>query len=184
MTLLLLAGTGEAREIARGLATAGIPAMATLAGVTRHAASLGIDTVSGGFGGEIGFRTFLQANSITAIIDATHPFAAKISHRTARIAAEENVRYLQVLRPKWEKTTQDRWISVRSEAEAVSHIDPQSTVFLATGRQRLSEFSGLAGQTTYDNEAGRSHGNPHRGVLARCGDEPTCGRDDHAAAGL
>ena len=149
MTILLLAGTGEARAIARGLAEKSIPAIASLAGVTRDAADLGLPTFKGGFGGEEGFRTFLADHDITAIIDATHPFAARISHRTARVAAVENVRYVQVLRPEWQQGPQDRWIFASSEEDAAGKIPKDAVVFLATGRQTLAQFSALKGQKVY-----------------------------------
>ncbi|MEZ5715464.1 MAG: precorrin-6A/cobalt-precorrin-6A reductase [Paracoccaceae bacterium] len=86
MRLLLLAGTGEARAIAAGLAEAGVEAVASLAGAVRAPRSLALPTRIGGFGGEAGFRRFLSEECIGAVLDATHPFAARISARTARFA--------------------------------------------------------------------------------------------------
>ena len=85
MTLLLLAGSGEAKQIAWGLADTGINVIASLAGATRSPDPLPVKTRVGGFGGETGFRAFLEEAQITAVLDATHPFADRITQRTARV---------------------------------------------------------------------------------------------------
>lgn len=144
MTLLLLAGTSEAQQIARALAEERIPAMASLAGSTRQPAPTGLPTRSGGFGGEKGFRDCLTEVGITAVLDATHPFAHRISARTARICAEENIPYCQLLRPEWTPETDDRWTMVAREEDVARLIAPGVTVFLATGRKTLDRFANLA----------------------------------------
>ena len=145
MTLLLLAGTSEARKIAWGLSTRGTAAIASLAGATRSPDPLPLPTRVGGFGGQAGFEAFLRENAITAVLDATHPFAAAITGRTARVCAALSMPYLHLLRPEWRPEPGDRWTDIGSEQEAATHIPPGSTVFLATGRLTLDRFSGLQG---------------------------------------
>ncbi|MGK7754727.1 MULTISPECIES: cobalt-precorrin-6A reductase [unclassified Roseovarius] len=147
VTLLLLAGTGEAKTIAAQLHASGIVAVASLAGASRAPAPLAIPTRSGGFGGEAAFRTYLNDQAITAVLDATHPFAARISQRTARVCADLGIPYCQVLRPPWTPGPGDDWILIDHEEEAASHIAPGSTVFLATGRQTLQRFANLSACT-------------------------------------
>ncbi len=149
MTLLLLAGTGEARLIAQQLAISQPDAIASLSGATRAAAQLGLKTRIGGFGGEAGFRAFLAENEISAILDATHPFAARITKRTARVAAELNLPYLQLLRPRWQAGPGDIWQEIDCEEDAASIIPQGACVFLATGRQTLPGFAGLAGRRIF-----------------------------------
>lgn len=149
MTLLLLAGTGEARQIAAGLAARRIPATASLAGATREPANLPVPTRIGGFGGEDGFRRYLEAERITAILDATHPFAARITARSARIAAERGLPYLYLDRPEWRPGPADRWTIIHREEEAEAHLPAGATVFLATGRQTLERFANLGGRRVY-----------------------------------
>ncbi|MEO0773553.1 MAG: cobalt-precorrin-6A reductase [Pseudomonadota bacterium] len=143
MTLLLLAGTREAQEIAQALTQAGREVIASLAGVTRTPVNLGVETRRGGFDGEDGFRTELNARGITAVLDATHPFAHRISNRTARICAEMGVPYCQLLRPAWVPEDGDRWAHVAQEEDVAALVDPGQTVFLATGRQTLDRFANL-----------------------------------------
>ncbi|MGR3661549.1 MAG: cobalt-precorrin-6A reductase [Paracoccaceae bacterium] len=144
--ILLLAGTNGAREIADGLAQANIPAIASLAGATRDPAILAIPTRSGGFGGASGFTDYLKVAQITAIIDATHAFASRISARTAEIAKQRNIPYLQLLRPEWQPQKGDRWTFLDNEKQAADHIPIGAVVFLATGRQTLMQFDNLTGR--------------------------------------
>ena len=143
MTLLLLAGTGEAQQIARELADRQVPTVVSSAGITRGAAAMSLPQRMGGFGGDDGFRRYLSEAGITAVLDATHPFAARISERTARICADEAIPYCQMLRPAWRAEDGDRWVLIDREEEAAAHIVAGSVVFLATGRQTLERFANL-----------------------------------------
>jgi len=145
MTLLLLSGTGEAAQIARALAERDVDAVASLAGATRSPKAMALPTRVGGFGGEDGFRGYLAEAGITAVLDATHPFANRISARTARIVAEMGIPFCQVLRPEWTPEAGDHWVSLSCEEDAAEHIAEGSTVFLATGRSTLERFANLAG---------------------------------------
>lgn len=146
MTLLVLAGTREGREIAAGLAARRLPVLASLAGRTRRPLDPGVPVRTGGFGGEEGFRAALRDHGITAVIDATHPFAEHITARTARICHEEGVPYLLVRRPGWTPGPGDAWTRIAREAELAQHVPRGATVFLATGPQRLAAFAGLDGR--------------------------------------
>ncbi len=149
MTILLLAGTGEARAIAAALAGQGMPVVASLAGAVRQPLPLNVPTRIGGFGGEAGFLAYLDAARISAVIDATHPFATRITPRTARICAARRLPYLRIERPGWQAGPQDHWTLIDAEYDAAAHIPDGQTVFLATGRQTLGLYAGLAGSTLY-----------------------------------
>ena len=142
--LLLLAGTRESRDIAKVLAQERIPAIASLAGVTRDPAKLAIKTRRGGFGGRAGFENFLASAGISAILDATHPFAQRISARSFDVAQALGIPYLHVLRAAWTPQNGDRWNMVKSEKHAADHVKDGDTVFLATGRQTLNRYSNLS----------------------------------------
>lgn len=157
MTMLLLAGTGEAKRIAWGLADSGRPVIASLAGATRQPEPLPVPTRIGGFGGEAGLRAYLAAEGISAVLDATHPFAQRITDRTARVCSEMGLPYCQVLRPAWTPQAGDHWTTVKGPADVAQLVPEEAVVFLATGRRTLAEYAGLAG----------------RRVLARMVDPPT-----------
>lgn len=152
VTLLLLAGTGEAKAIATQLHEEGIAATASLAGASRAPSPLALPTRTGGFGGEPAFRTYLAEHAITAVLDATHPFADSISQRTARVCADLGVPYCQLLRPPWTPGPGDNWTLIDREEEAAAHIAPGSTVFLATGRQTLDRFANLSDCTVISRQ--------------------------------
>lgn len=144
MTLLLLAGTAEARQIAERLAAEGHAAIASLAGATQRPRAMAVPTRVGGFGGDDGLTRYLHDVGITSVLDATHPFAARISERAARICAGLGLPHCQVLRPEWQPGPGDDWTRITCEQDAARHIPPGATVFLATGRQGLSGFANLA----------------------------------------
>jgi precorrin-6A/cobalt-precorrin-6A reductase len=144
MTLLILGGTGEGRQIAAALQ--GQDAVISLAGVTRAPEAQPLPTRIGGFGGVDGFKAYLAKVGITAVLDATHPFASRITARTAQICTEMDLPYLQFLRPPWQPVAGDQWTEIADEAEAAQHIPLGSTVFLGTGRQTLPRFANLEGR--------------------------------------
>ncbi len=145
--LLLLAGSGEARALAEALAKMpGLQATASLAGATRQPADLALPTRTGGFGGREPFRAYLRDNRIGAVLDATHPFAARISARTAEVCAAEGIPYAQVLRPEWRPVPGDDWTCFDREEEVAGFVPEGATVFLGTGPQGLGRFANLTGR--------------------------------------
>lgn len=142
--ILLLAGTTEARNLAGYMAEAGVKTVASLAGVTRAPLPMAVETRVGGFGGDVGFETYLDRAGITAVIDATHPFAAQITARTARICAARGLPYLRYERPGWRSRPGDAWHEVADYAGLSAIIPVGARVFLATGRQSLSQMAHLA----------------------------------------
>ena len=86
MRVLLLGGTGEARALAERLHP-NVDIISSLAGrVPDPALPVGSVRI-GGFGGVEGLRTWLTENAVTAVIDATHPFAAAITANAAAACA-------------------------------------------------------------------------------------------------
>lgn len=144
VNILLLAGTSEAADVARCLVKNGrVNAMASLAGATRAPKSLGLPMRIGGFGGAEEFAAYLKGENVDIVIDATHPFASRMTQRTARICQELGVKYLLVQRPGWVPEAGDKWFPAKDIAAVKVLIPAGSTVFLATGRQTLSEFAGM-----------------------------------------
>lgn len=144
MTLLLLAGTQEAKAIARQLAGQGADVLASLAGATARPMPLPVPTRVGGFGGAEGFRAVIRDKGITAVLDATHPFAARITTRTAQICADIGLPYCHYLRPPWQPGPGDDWQFIDHASQAAPLIPTEATVLLATGRKTVPDFSGLA----------------------------------------
>ena len=146
MTLLVLAGTGEARRLLARLT--GMPVVASLAGAVARPLPQGVPTRVGGFGGQAGFERYLEREGVTAVVDATHPFAARITARTQAVCAARGVAYLRLERPVWVPEPVDDWRMVDGPADAVAAIGV-GPVFVATGRQTLEAYAGLAGRAVY-----------------------------------
>ncbi|MBI1418233.1 MAG: cobalt-precorrin-6A reductase [Limimaricola sp.] len=145
MKVLLLAGTAEARAVAAALAVRDIAVIASLAGATRSPATLPVPTRIGGFGGQAGFEAFLDTEKIDAVLDATHPFAARITARTAMVCAARGLPCAHLIRPASTPGKGDDWTMVTQEEDVAAQIPASATVFLATGRQSLPRFAALAG---------------------------------------
>ncbi len=140
-TLLLLAGTQEAREIAEALATnKRWRVIASLAGATQAPAELPSDMRRGGFGGVDGMVEALQWDNVRAVIDATHPFAEQISANAAAACAELGLPRVLVRRPEWAPEAGDDWRKQPDLAAAADALPLFARAFLATGRQSLTHF--------------------------------------------
>ncbi len=144
LRVLLLGGAGEARPIAQALAgMPGVEATLSLARRERVASETRLPVRIGGFGGDAAFAAWLRERRIAAVIDASHPFAASVSRRTATVCRTLGVHHLQVLRPPWQPGPEDRWIDVDSLAEAAERIPDGARIFVATGRARLDDAAAL-----------------------------------------
>jgi precorrin-6A/cobalt-precorrin-6A reductase len=142
MRVLILGGTTEASAIA--LALAGDRRFApvlSLAGRTLTPAKPPIPWRVGGFGGVEGLAAHLHREKIAALIDATHPFAARMKANAARAAALAGIPRVAVLRPAWQALPGDRWTEVADMADAFAALGPtRRRVFLSIGRQELAAF--------------------------------------------
>ena len=148
--LLILGGTGEARELGERLAArADLAITISLAGRTARPAAQAVAVRVGGFGGAAGLADYLRTQRIDALIDATHPFAATMSAHAAAAAAATSIALLALRRPPWRPVEGDRWLNVadRDAAVAATGNTPRR-IFLALGRQDLGPFE-QAPQHTY-----------------------------------
>jgi precorrin-6A/cobalt-precorrin-6A reductase len=145
--VLILGGTSEA--IALALALTKYPDLeitTSLAGRTQNPAVPGL-VRSGGFGGTAGLIDYLQAQDIQALIDATHPFAAKISWNAAAASTSVGIPHLMLVRSPWQKVEGDRWIEVEHNAAAAAALPGLANrTFLTIGRQELAAYASLKDQ--------------------------------------
>jgi precorrin-6A/cobalt-precorrin-6A reductase len=143
LRLLILGGTGEASALAAALAGRGeFAPLLSLAGRTANPRSSPIPMRIGGFGGAGGLRNFLLAERIDAVIDATHPFAERISANAASACAAARIPLLVFTRPPWRREPGDRWIEVDGIDAAVDALGKERrTVFLTQGRLQLAAFA-------------------------------------------
>jgi precorrin-6A/cobalt-precorrin-6A reductase len=139
--VLILGGTSEARELAAELAAAGVDVLSSLAGRVRQPRLPDGPVRVGGFGGAEGLAAFLRAERITAVIDATHPFAGAITANAAQAAAQAEVPLLILRRPEWEAAPSWQLVADIGGAAAGVRAWPGESVFLTTGRRDLDVFA-------------------------------------------
>ena len=143
MSLLLLGGTAEARELAGILHGAGVPVMTSLAGDVAAPRLPEGEVRSGGFGGRAGLASYLRVHGVRAVVDATHPFAQQITANAAAACAEVGCALLRLSRPSWAGRPDAatwNWVDSISQARTVAG-QLGSRVFLAIGRTSLGEFA-------------------------------------------
>ncbi|PHK94282.1 cobalt-precorrin-6A reductase [Pseudoroseomonas rhizosphaerae] len=142
MRVLLLGGTTEARALARSLAgDARFRATLSLAGATRAPLAQPLPARMGGFGGVEGLAAFLRAEGIGALVDATHPFAARMTRNAAGAAAVAGVKLLRVARPAWRPGPGDNWAEFPDMAAIAAALgETPRRVWLTVGQKELAPF--------------------------------------------
>ncbi|MEM7240210.1 MAG: precorrin-6A/cobalt-precorrin-6A reductase [Pseudomonadota bacterium] len=138
MTLLLLGGTREARDLAQALYASGTPAIASLAGVTSDPAAYSVPTRVGGFGGPEGLTAYLSRKEISCLVDATHPFAATMPHSASQAALVAGVPRLRLIRPEW--SARGSWSVFRDVQTAVAAMPVSARCFATTGIGSLPDL--------------------------------------------
>jgi len=135
--ILILGGTSGARLLAAALAARDdCDVMLSLAGRTEKPAVQPVPVRIGGFGGAAALADFLTAGGYHLLIDATHPFAERISANAAFAAEVTGIAAIALRRPEWQREAGDRWREVQSIPAAIEALGPSPRhVFLATGRQ-------------------------------------------------
>jgi precorrin-6A/cobalt-precorrin-6A reductase len=143
--ILVLGGTGEARELANALDAQGIAVLSSLAGRVSNPRLPRGEVRVGGFGGPAAFAGWLREQRITAVVDATHPFAERISASAAEACPQAGVPLLRLERPGWSERRGDLWQRVPDLAGAAGAIPKLGRrVLLTTGRQGLAAFATVA----------------------------------------
>ena len=141
--VLILGGTSEARGLAaRLVGGAHIAVVSSLAGRVASPRLPAGEVRVGGFGGATGLASWIGSHGIRAVIDATHPFAARISWNAAAAAAAAHVPLLALRRAAWVRGEGDRWHEVASLQDAAQLLPGLGhRHFLTIGRQGVSSFA-------------------------------------------
>lgn len=144
MPVLLLGGTVDARELLAAATAAGFEVIESVAGRTRQARAAA-DARIGGFGGIEGLIDYLRSNRITAVLDATHPFATQMTRHAARACAATGTPLLRFVRPGWADhpgAVHWRWVADHPAAARAAAGWP-GRVLLTVGRQPLPHYRAL-----------------------------------------
>ncbi len=123
------------------LAERGVAAVYSYAGAVAAPKEQPLPMRIGGFGGVAGLCHYCRENGVTAIIDATHPFAAQMSNHAVMAAKTLDLPLIALERAPWRPVEGDHWICVADMAEAARKLIG-ARVFLGIGRNELAAFRG------------------------------------------
>ncbi|SEM88707.1 precorrin-6A/cobalt-precorrin-6A reductase [Pseudomonas sp. ok272] len=135
--LLLLGGVTEALAIAR---TLGPQHIYSLAGVGRVPSDLSCQVRVGGYGGAEGLAQFIQEQGIDLLLDATHPYAAQISHNAVIAADRCAIPCWALRRPAWQPQAGDDWREVSDWAELIQALRAFQRPLFTLGREPLQHL--------------------------------------------
>ena len=128
--------------MAQRLSQTGIATIFSYAGRTRAPVPQPLPTRVGGFGGVAGLVAYLNAEAITHVIDATHPFAAGMSRNAVAACAHADTPLIRLERAPWVAQAGDNWTMVDRVSDMVDALpDSPARVFLAIGKQQIGLFS-------------------------------------------
>lgn len=135
--ILLLGGVTDALAIAR---TLGPQHIYSLAGVGRVPTDLTCQVRVGGYGGAEGLAQFIVEQGIDLLLDATHPYAAQISHNAALAAQLSGIPCWALRRPAWQAGPKDDWREVSDWAELIQALGPFQRPLFTLGREPLQHL--------------------------------------------
>jgi precorrin-6A/cobalt-precorrin-6A reductase len=142
MRILLLGGTTEASQMAATFAAQGLDAVFSYAGRTAVPVAQPLPTRVGGFGGVDGFESYLAAEKISHVVDATHPFAAGMSRNAHAACTRAAVPLIRLERPSWKADDGDDWTHLSCIEDIPTALpDDPARIFLAIGKQQIGLFA-------------------------------------------
>lgn len=140
--VFVFSGTTEGRAIARYLHSRGVEVHVRVA--TEYGAVVmdddGVDVQVGSCGGAEGIADTIRMNGYSLVIDATHPYARRISEHIREGCAASGVECIRLLRDGGKRP--DDVIEVASVKDAVEFLkDKDGIVMAATGSNELSLYT-------------------------------------------
>lgn len=142
--VLLLGGTAEARALAAALTDANVDVLSSLAGrVSSPRLPVGEVRV-GGFGGVDGLAAALVEGGFTHLVDATHPFAVRMTANAAAASAVAGVPCLRLARAGWSEHPDAatwHWVDDYDAGRLCAERLGARRPFVTTGRQTLHHYA-------------------------------------------
>ena len=140
--IFVFSGTADGRRLSELLASRGLEVHARVA--TEYGATVmdgdGVDVAVGSCGGAEGIARTIRENGYTLVIDATHPYARRISEHIREGCREAGVECIRMLREGG--TCGDDVVSVPSVKDAVDYLmDKDGTILASTGSNELAEYT-------------------------------------------
>ena len=147
--VLLLSGTSEGPPLARALLEAGFTVRATVTRAEACASLFGplaaaVTVEARGFTEDV-LSDFLARGEADVVLDATHPFAVRITRTAHAVCRRLGVPFVRYERPDWEPPPGTR--QVGSFAEAAELLPSLGTrALLTVGAKQLKHFAHLHGR--------------------------------------
>lgn len=140
--ILVLAGTKDGRELAAALTNLGHEVVASvISAYGRILAESGVAAVNDHPMDLPAMRRYLVSENITLVVDATHPYAKKISEVAIDACEAEKVHYIRYERPTVPLPFYDKLYEVEDAVSAARLAGKfGQTVFLTTGSRTLASF--------------------------------------------
>lgn len=148
MKVLVVGGTADGRHLATKLFELGFEVIYSIAGIVRKAKVPG-PLISGGFTQFGGLQQYITDNQITHIVDATHPFAQKMSNAISAASEALIIPAIRFHRPQWPKTRNDNWVEVTQWSEVIEAVVNHSSVFITAGQITQDVLTPLAAQAEH-----------------------------------
>ena len=133
MKLLVLGGTRDAKTLALALHNNGVEVIYSIAGLVRQP-DLPCTVISGGFSSRGGLVQYITDNHITALLDATHPFATKMSQTVTAASEQLKITLWRYQRPDWIATPTDDWHFFDQWDDLLGALAPYQSIFLTQGQ--------------------------------------------------
>ncbi|UZE97483.1 precorrin-6A reductase [Alkalimarinus alittae] len=142
MSLLLLGGTADGRRLAKKLHQQGVSLIYSVAGLVRQP-DVPCEVISGGFSQFGGLVEYIKQHAIVAILDVTHPYAAKMSATAVDASKTCCIPCWRFHRPAWEKQAGDLWQEFISWETLLPALKDKKTVFLTAGQLEQQAIDAL-----------------------------------------
>lgn len=138
MKLLLLGGTADARRLAKRIlcnekGRDDIEIIYSVAGLVRLP-DVDCEVISGGFSQFGGLQTYIEQQKINAVLDATHPYAEKMTATAWAVTQQLNLPYWRFHRAPWQVQAGDHWQMFASWTELLVALVTFKSVFLTAGQ--------------------------------------------------
>ncbi len=131
--ILLLGGTADGRKLAEAINHLDVHLIYSVAGLVRLP-SVGCESVVGGFTQFGGLHSYIKNRNISGVIDATHPYAKRMSETACSVTSALNIPYWRFCRLPWQPSEKDNWIDITDETELLKNLAGYNSVFLTAGQ--------------------------------------------------
>ncbi|KZZ32554.1 hypothetical protein A3755_09540, partial [Oleiphilus sp. HI0085] len=149
MKILLLGGTADARVFTKRAYEKGLfntndhSLIYSVAGLVRQP-DVPCEVISGGFTQFGGLKAYIRSEGIGAVLDMTHPYAAKMSSTAIDVCNSLALPYWRFSREPWVAQKGDNWISVSSWADAVTECAKFKRILLTVGQLSQDDMTRLS----------------------------------------